>query len=87
MMIDADTIISENGLHYDSDSISSIQTSVWSMGDNSRQFPFDDNDVTGISSSTETWSWGDSSSCYSTLTSGSSTDKNISDVQKLRALY
>ncbi|XP_052069098.1 unconventional myosin-VIIa-like isoform X1 [Mytilus californianus] len=41
-----------------------------------------DSDI--ISSSTETWSWGDNSSCYSTWTNGSSSDSNISDMQKLR---
>lgn len=40
-------------------------------------------DDNGFSSATETLSWGDNSSCYSTLTNGS-TDSNISDAQKLR---
>lgn len=74
--------------HYDSDAMSLAETSVWSMGDNSSssqyQLPIYDSDL--ISSSTETWSWGDTSSCHSTLTNGSSSDSNISDMQKLRAL-
>lgn len=72
--------------HYDSDAMSLAETSVWSMGDNSSssqyQLPIYDSDL--ISSSTETWSWGDTSSCHSTLTNGSSSDSNISDMQKLR---
>ena len=72
--------------HYDSDAISLAETSVWSMGDNSSssqyQLPVYHSDL--ISSSTETWSWGDTSSCHSTLTNGSSSDSNISDMQKLR---
>lgn len=70
----------------DSDAISLAETSVWSMGDNSSssqyQLPVYHSDL--ISSSTETWSWGDTSSCHSTLTNGSSSDSNISDMQKLR---
>ena len=71
--------------NFDSEEVATTDTSVCSMGGNSNnQYGFYDSDR--LTSSTETWSWGEDSSSYSTLTIGSSSESNISDMQKLRGM-